>query len=186
MVTAPATKPEGCTRDEQNAGPEWRLNLKFPCEPNGRERHGAGSCSKTETRAEHRCQDDAGASGEGYRKTAFDLRNSISVNHLTRSSNPVRRGQSVPLGQPLDACHHRGREDYRQAAITSHFFSNAEGGFWAFLLTSPGCRTRRAGAPFAAPGKRRDRPRVGRKERSDWSRQPGVMRSVASRVTGTI
>ena len=42
-------------------------------------------------------------------------------------------------------------------------------------LTSPGCRTRRAGAAFAAPGKRRDRPRIGRSERSERSRQTGVM-----------
>ena len=47
----------------------------------------------------------------------------------------------------------------------------------AIAANVSGCRTRRAGAPFAAPGKRRDGPRVGRKERSDWSRQPGVMRS---------
>ena len=51
------------------------------------------------------------------------------------------------------------------------------GSLWSLChvpLTSPGCRTRRAGAAFAAPGKRRDRPRVGRSERSERSRQPGV------------
>ena len=41
-------------------------------------------------------------------------------------------------------------------------------------LTPPGCRTRRAGAVFAASGKHRDRPRVGRSEHSERSRQPGV------------
>ena len=41
-----------------------------------------------------------------------------------------------------------------------------------------GCRTRRKGRPFAPLpfSKRHDRTRVGRKERSDWSRQPGVRR----------
>ena len=39
-----------------------------------------------------------------------------------------------------------------------------------------GCRTRSAGAPFALFSKWRDGTRVGRRERSDWSRQPGVMR----------
>ena len=52
----------------------------------------------------------------------------------------------------------------------------------AFHITAPGYRTRRAGAPFAASGKRRDGPRVGRSdERSEErSRQPGVMRSAHS------
>ncbi len=51
--------------------------------------------------------------------------------------------------------------------------------FCPFPLTSSGCRTRRKGRPFAPLpfSKRHDRTRVGRKERSDWSRQPGVIRS---------
>ena len=56
VVTAPATKPEDRTRPEQNAGPERRLNLKNPREPDGKERHGAGSCTQTETGTKHGCQ----------------------------------------------------------------------------------------------------------------------------------
>ena len=41
----------------------------------------------------------------------------------------------MPLDQPLDGYHHRGREDHREAATTSHFPSDAKGGFWAFRLT---------------------------------------------------
>jgi hypothetical protein len=56
VVTAPATKPEGCTRPEQNAGSERRRYLKNPREPYGKERHGAGSCTETEAGAEHGCK----------------------------------------------------------------------------------------------------------------------------------
>ena len=50
--------------------------------------------------------------------------------------------------------------------------------FAALHITSPGCRTRRKGRPFAPLlfSKRHDRTRVGRSERSERSRQPGVMR----------
>ncbi len=53
-----------------------------------------------------------------------------------------------------------------------------------FHITPSGCRTRRAGAPFASLSKRCDGPRVGRSEHSERSRQPGVMRRWAW-ATGT-
>jgi len=57
--------------------------------------------------------------------------------------------------------------------LESYPFLHAEGGFGAFQLTfrvaEPDGLARRL------PRKRRDGPRVGRKERSDWSRQRGVM-----------
>jgi len=65
----------------------------------------------------------------------------------------------------------------RSRSTTGFVFQRPNGRAFAFgacCITSPGCRTRRAGAPFASLSKRRDGPRVGRKERSDWSRQRGV------------
>ena len=48
----------------------------------------------------------------------------------------TERGHHAAVGQPLNASHHRGREEHRESAVAiSHFPSNAEGGFWAFRLT---------------------------------------------------
>jgi hypothetical protein len=84
-----------------------------------------------------------------------------------------------------NAQHHRAHRTRNTRDATARPPNPDRRRFLGISHNVSGCRTRRAGAAFAAPGKRRDRPRVGRKERSDWSRQPGVMRSVAQPASTT-
>jgi hypothetical protein len=132
VVTAPTTKPKGSPRAEQNAGPERRLNLKNPHEPDSKERHGAGSSTETEVGAEHGCKGELGPEVRVTEKPPSTFEPGEPPDAILESRT---ERETVPLGQPLDTSRHRGREGHREAATTSHFPSNAEGGFWAFRLT---------------------------------------------------